>query len=283
MKHFAVILLTAAIAAGCDSGTPPVSGTGGPPTVGPATVNDAKTTPPANAGPAGPTAGSSPAEAATLRGRVVFEGTPPKRRSIDMSAEPHCAQMREGFLAETVVVGENGGLQNAIVYVSKGTAGMRFEPKAGEVLIAMEPNAGTVLIDQVGCTYRPHVIAVMVGEMFRFRNSDPVTHNVHSLAAMNDQFNLSQSTQGQVNAFSFNSPELAARIKCDTHPWMGCWIAVFDHPFFAVTYEDGTFSIGGLPPGEYEISAWQEKLECGPQTVKLAAKETKELTFTFKE
>ena len=71
--------------------------------------------------------------------------------------------------------------------------------------------------------------------------------------------------------------------KCDVHPWMHAFVGVLDHPFYAVTGPDGTFTIKGLPPGTYTIEAWQEKLGTQTQTVTIGASENKEITFSYKQ
>jgi len=70
--------------------------------------------------------------------------------------------------------------------------------------------------------------------------------------------------------------------KCDVHGWMNAWVGVLDHPYYAVTSADGSFSLKGLPPGTYTIEAWHEKLGTQTQTVTVAEKESKDVQFTFK-
>jgi len=121
----------------------------------------------------------------------------------------------------------------------------------------------------------------MVGQKFKIRNSDTELHNVHATPKANREFNFGQALNGQVNEVSFPRPELFVRIKCDVHPWMGMHIAVFNHPFFAVTGDEGTFEIKGLPPGKYTVEAWHEKFGNMTAAVEVTSGATKEADFTF--
>ena len=58
-----------------------------------------------------------------------------------------------------------------------------------------------------------------------------------------------------------NKPEHPIFIKCDVHPWMKSYVSVFDHPYFAITNDEGRYKIDDIPPGTYEVMAWQEKFK----------------------
>ncbi len=264
----AVLVLTLVL--GCEKAPP--AGSGSTPAAG-----DAKT-PAVSEGTAGAprgatTAPTDPATAATVSGKVVFDGTPPERKKVRMSAEPVCDQAHgDGALSEDLIVNADGTLRNVVVYVSKGLEGRSFPPPA-------EP----VVLDQRDCLYLPHVLVAQVGQKVRFRNGDTVTHNIHGLARKNDEFNFGQIA-GQTDDRSFGIAEIPVRIKCDTHPWMNSFLVVLPHPYHAVTGDDGSFRISGLPPGDYEISAWHEEFAQGKtEKVTLGAKEQKEIMFSFKK
>jgi hypothetical protein len=139
-----------------------------------------------------------------------------------------------------------------------------------------------VIFDQKGCMYSPHVAAVQVGQEMIVRNSDGVLHNVDAHPAKNQPFNFGQPVQGMENKKVFTAPEVMIPVKCDVHPWMHGWIGVQDHPYAAVTDEQGAFTFKDLPPGTYEIEAWHEKYGTAHQTVTVGAKESKTIEFTFK-
>jgi hypothetical protein len=122
----------------------------------------------------------------------------------------------------------------------------------------------------------------MAGQDLKFVNSDPILHNIHCWAEKNPQFDIGQPIKGMETIKKFSTPEVMVHFKCDVHKWMSCYLGVLPHPYYSVTGKDGAFTLKNLPPGEYVIEAWQEKL--GTQTRKVAVgdKETKDVNFSFK-
>jgi plastocyanin len=226
--------------------------------------------PPAEA-PAGPVTTVDPATAATVTGKVSFEGEQPKPRQIRMDAEASCAGLhKEPVYGEELVV-NNGALQYVFVYVKDGLGDKTFAKPT-------EP----VVLDQKGCLYTPHMIGLQAGQTLKILNSDPTTHNIHPVPANNREWNTSMSPGGAALERTFPREEVMIPVKCNVHPWMKSYIGVLKHPFFAVTGKDGTFEIKGLPPGEYTVEAWHEKLGATTQKVTLAAKDSKAVDFTMK-
>lgn len=210
------------------------------------------------------------AEGATIKGKINWEGKPYKaKRMKNMNAQ--CAAFHQGKLPrkESVITNENATLRNVFVYVKNA-------PK-GDYPVPSEP----VLLDQKGCMYTPHVLGLRVGQTIEIRNSDPTAHNVHFVPRKNKEFNKSQPKKGLKDTLVFKRAEVMVPIKCDIHPWMSAYAGVLDHPFFAVTGEDGTFELTGLPPGEYTVETWHEKYGKKKQVVKVAVDETKEIEFTY--
>jgi hypothetical protein len=113
-------------------------------------------------------------------------------------------------------------------------------------------------------------------------NSDDTLHNVHGLAKANKEFNAGQPIQGMKMTHTFSTKEVMVPFKCDVHGWMNAWVGVLDHPYYAVTGADGTFSLKGLPPGTYTVEAWHEKLGTQIQMVTIGGKESKDVAFTFR-
>jgi plastocyanin len=227
---------------------------------------------PAASSSSAPAAGAvNAADAATVTGKVTFSGTAPKPEPIKMSADPYCQKADPGLTTENEIVGPGGEVENVFVYVKDGLGNRTFPAPS-------EP----VTLDQKGCHYAPHVLGIMVGQPLRIVNDDNTLHNVHALAKNNSEFNQGQPIQGMQMTHVFSAKEVMVPFKCDVHNWMNAWIGVLDHPFYAVTSADGTFTIKGLPPGTYTIEAWHEKLGTQTQTVTVGAKESKNLAFTFK-
>jgi plastocyanin len=187
-----------------------------------------------------------------------------------MSADSKCVQARPGGGIDEDIVVNSGGLQNVIVYVSQGLGDTKFEP----------PKEAAV-IDQKGCMYEPHVVPVRANQELKVVNSDNTTHNIHPIPNNNRELNQSQPP-GVPFSMTFAREEIAIPVKCNIHPWMHSYIAVFKHPYFAVTGKGGNFEIANLPPGTYTITAWHEKLGSSFQKITVGESETTTLEFVFK-
>jgi len=224
------------------------------------------------AAPAPAAAPIDPATAGVVAGTVKLDGPAPKAQRIKMDAEPNCAKMHTGpVVSDEVVVGDKGALADVIVYVKEGLGNRTFEtPK--------EP----VELDQKGCIYSPHVLAVQANQPVEITNSDPTTHNVHPVPQFNKEWNKSQPPKAEKIVESFAREEVAIPVKCNVHPWMKSYIAVFKHPYFKVTGKDGAFELKNLPPGEYTLVAWHGTLGTDEKKVSIGPKETKTVEFTLK-
>jgi len=210
------------------------------------------------------------ATAGEVVGKVSFTGTAPKPARIMMNADPVCMkQHKTPAFGEEVVVNGNQTLRNVLVYVKEGLGSRKFEAPAAKVEF-----------DQKGCQYSPHVVGIQTGQELEVVNSDPTLHNVHSLSKENPQFNVAQPKQGMRLTKKFDKPEVF-KVKCEVHTWMGAYIGVFNHPFYAVTGDDGTFRLKNLPAGEYTIETWQEKYGTQTMKVKVAASGSATADFTY--
>ena len=223
-----------------------------------------------------PAAGAMKVDTATageVKGMVSLEGTAPANEAIRMNADPACVKAASGpQTAETIIVGTGGtSLANVFVYVKDGLGNYVYDTPTS-----------SVTLDQKGCRYTPHVFGVRVNQPFEIVNSDPTLHNIHALPKANREFNNGQPIQGMKMTHTFTAKEVMVPFKCDVHGWMNAYVGVLDHPYFAVTGNDGTFSLASLPAGTYTIEAWHEKLGASTQSVTIGPKETKEVTFSFK-
>jgi plastocyanin len=180
-----------------------------------------------------------------VTGKVIFTGAPPALEPLNMTSDAACAA--SGETRPEVVVVNNGRLKNVFVYVKgAGVDDYRF------------PVGGPLTLDQKGCRYVPHVLGVQVGQTVRITNSDQTAHNVHPTPKRNDGFNISQAQGDPALERTFTSEEVMIPVQCNQHNWMRASIGVLDHPFFAVTGDDGGFSIKGVPPGDYQLVFWHE-------------------------
>lgn len=226
---------------------------------------------PAAKAPAGATVDA--ATAGSVTGMAMIEGTAPTLKPINMSAEPYCSKAHPTpVVPQEVVVGDKDALANVVVFVKDDLSGKyQFEtPK--------EP----ATLDQRGCMYNPHVVALMVGQTLQVKNDDQTTHNIHPMPKDNREWNKSQPPGAPPIEDMFARPEVAIAVKCNVHPWMKSYIAVFKQPYFAVTGKDGNFDLKNLPPGTYTIEAWHEKYGTSDQSVTIGPKESKSIMFMFK-
>ena len=184
--------------------------------------------------------------AGDLTGTVNYDGKIPKKKILRMDSDPVCNSAHsEAVYKQSFVVDENGNLANVLIYLKNASADT-------------VPSESAV-IDQKGCMYAPHVIGVQAGQEVKILNSDPTMHNIHGLPKVNKEFNFGMPKTIKERSVTFDKPEDVFVIKCDVHPWMKSYVHVFDHPYFAVSGTDGKYAISGVPTGEYEVVAWQEK------------------------
>jgi len=191
------------------------------------------------------------AAAGNLTGKVTLSGTPPAEKEIaPLKDDATCGKLITGTpTTKFFVVGPNKELADVVVVV-KGLEGK-----------STGASAAPAVLDQKGCEYTPSILAVQTGQKISVKNSDPVMHNVHSTPTVtgNNEENKGQMAGAQDLSFSFAKPENFLRFKCDVHPWMFAWATVVDHPYFAVTGKDGSFTIKDVPPGKYKVVALHRK------------------------
>jgi len=218
--------------------------------------------------------GPGAATTGQITGSVKFDGPAPHQKPIDMSKDPTCAQTRGATQAttESVVIGANGGLANVVVYISQGLT--------GNEAASSQP----VKMDQKGCQYVPHVVALNVGQHMTVVNSDKTSHNIHpdpKPGGGNNQWNKSQMAGSPPIDVTWASEEVAIPVKCNIHPWMRAFIAVVKGPF-GVSNDSGSFKLDNVPAGTYTLTAWQETYGTQTQKLTVAAGKPATADFVFK-
>lgn len=221
-------------------------------------ADDSAAPPAASAGPAEAAGGGMPATRGTggIVGSVRYSGPVPEPRTVPVEGD--AAACGDSRRIDALTLGPDGGLRDAVVALAVGG----IPPTA-----ASATSAGP-LLDQVGCEFVPHIVLARVGDTVRVRNSDPLTHNVHTAAFDNRTVNRMQPGGAPELELTFTAPE-RVKVQCDIHPWMSAWIIVTDHPWAAVTDEDGGFALDGVPAGPRNVEVWHEALgeEVRPVTV----------------
>jgi len=211
------------------------------------------------------------ATAGSIFGTVQLDGAPPKMKIINMAAEPACAKLHSTpATTQEALVGKSGALENVVVYLTGDFSRYKFD-------VPQTP----ATITQKGCMYDPHVLVVEADQPLQVINADPVTHNIHPIPKDNREWNESQPPGASPIDRSFAHEEIAIPVKCNIHPWMKAYIAVFNHPYFSVTGADGSFDLKNVPPGTYTLIAWHELYGMNQQTVTVGPKESKTLHIDF--
>ena len=209
-----------------------------------------------------------------VEGKITFDGKAPKMKPLRMDADPVCVANNDiQPRKEWLVLDENNGVKNVLVFIK--------ESKSGSFADNYDSPKEAAVIDQKGCVYVPHVLGVMVGQQLDILNSDGTLHNIHALPKVNKEFNKAMPRSKKQMTVTFDKVEAPFKVKCDVHPWMGAFVGVFEHPYFAVTDDSGSYTISGLAPGKYVVEAWHEKL--GSQTADLIVDDsgaTQNFTFT---
>ena len=223
------------------------------------------------------TAPSAPAytgPTGSVTGTISFAGKAPAPVTIDTSMDPACSIGSTGNVTAEQIVVSAGKLANVFLYVKTGPAAAT-QP-------APTPTQ-PVILDQKGCRYTPHVIAVQQGGTVEFHNSDSTMHNIHTMptAVGNETIDVSQGPKGAPQSKQFLKPELMIPVRCNNHPWMNAFINVSATPFFAVSDNAGHFDLRGLPPGDYVLGAVHEKLGEQTLSVHLAPDTAAKADFSF--
>jgi plastocyanin len=211
----------------------------------------------------------TPTPVGIITGTVTYKGNPPKTKLVDTSKEPTCAKLRAGpLMTEDVVTGPANALKNVVVYVLSGPTVNSPVPST------------PVTFDQQGCQYTTHVLAFRTGQDVKISNSDPFSHNIHPLAKINREWNRIQLPGTPPFSYSYSEEEFI-HIKCNIHAWMQGYFVVLRTSHFAVTGEDGQFSLRDFSPGRYTVTAWHETFGTLNQEITFTGSETQTLNFVF--
>ena len=202
-----------------------------------------------------------------LSGTVRYLGNVPPAPRLPVTKDPQvCGSDKPD---EALLVSAAKGLANAVVFIDKIDHGKAL-------------GAGKAELDNSTCRFDPHVQAFAVGTELHVKNEDAVLHNTHIRLPSADVFNYALPEKGQVIKKKVTRSGLM-KVGCDAgHTWMSAWIAVFEHPYFAVTDKEGRFSIGDVPPGDYALMYWHEKAGKASQKFSVAAGATVDASHAFK-
>ncbi|GAB4389300.1 MAG: hypothetical protein Kow0025_13840 [Thermodesulfovibrionales bacterium] len=198
-----------------------------------------------------------------IKGKVVFKGqSVPTRTVLPTKDKEVCGDIRKEPLVE---VGKGGGVRNAVAIIKEIARGK-----------AWGKPAEAPRLDNDKCVFVPHVQVMQVGSEIAIHNSDPMLHNTHGFYGKKTAFNVALPFPGAEVKRKLDKPGVV-RVDCDVHGWMQGWIFVADNPYYALTGEDGSFTIGDVPAGDYTILIWQEHAGEMERQVSVKAGETTDI------
>lgn len=205
-------------------------------------------------------------EGGQIAGQVLFRGTPPQPGTLAVTKHQEiCGSSKPD---ESLIVGSQGGLKNAIITVETISRGKKVDKTAKPYL------------DNHDCQFVPHVQAVSAGARLEIRNSDAVLHNTHGSLLGRTAFNLALPLKGQKVEKVMRRSGLV-HVTCDAgHTWMSAYVLVAENPYFAVSDDNGRFEIKDVPPGKYKLKAWHEKLGTELADVDVTARSVSEVSFS---
>jgi plastocyanin len=199
----------------------------------------------------------------SISGTVKYKGSAPAPKKLEVSKDKEvCGKSPK--VDQSLVV-NNGNLTNAVVTITDIKSGKKIDTKK-------------VTLDQKGCEYQPHVLAFPAGSTVEILNPDGILHNVHSYSKVNSPFNMAQPKFKKNLDVKIDKPE-AIEVKCDVHGWMQGWLVATESPYVAVTDNSGNFKLTDVPPGNYTVEVWHEKLGKNTQKVTVKAKEDAKVSF----
>jgi len=204
---------------------------------------------------------------ASIKGKVVFVGAVPAQKKVDVTIDQYvCGNQKD---AGDLILSPQKELRNAVVWIDNPPANA-----------ARPPQTANIEMDQNGCVFIPRIVLVPAGGTVDFMNSDRLLHNIHATPKLNVSFNRTQPKSRTI-PITFDKAEIV-RINCDLHSWMIGWVVVTAHPFYAITGADGQFSFDGLPPGQYKLQVWQERLGTVAANVTVGDKQDGRVTVEMK-
>lgn len=212
------------------------------------------------------------ADGATISGKVSFSGDDPAPKIYAITKDPDVCGT--GNREVDFVKVNNGALSDVVVYLEKVAEGKAFDE-----------SQSTGAVNQKGCAFDPFIQVMQNDNTFVATNSDPVSHNIHTYEilgrAKKTVFNISQPDEGEVTKTVKLKRGTAMKVECDQHDFMHGFVFVAKNPYYALVAEDGTYSIDGVPAGQYKIKAWHGTLKEQKGSLEVIAGDSANFDFEF--
>ena len=191
----------------------------------------------------------------TLRGRLVVDGDVPKLDPVAtadvLAKDPFCEKCE--LVNETIVVGEKGGLQNAVIYLrTRRGATVAVHPDY------QEPAAEPIELVNKNCRFEPRVVLLRTGQKLRVKNADETAHNTKFDFIKNNPINQVIAAGDAFTKTFAEAESLPLPVSCNIHPFMSGYVLIRSDPYMVVTDKEGRFELNHLPKGEHQFQFWHE-------------------------
>lgn len=207
----------------------------------------------------------------SITGSVTYAAGAVTRSEVPVTMDQEICGQTTKYSNDLIVNSTSGGIQNVVVSISGISSGKDWNlPEGG------------VVLDQHGCSFDPHVLVVPVGQSLNVLNNDGLMHNIHTHAEINRSVNKAQPKLLKKLTLKFKKSEFVG-VTCDVHKWMKAWIVVAEHPYHAVTDENGAFQIDNVPPGSYTLEFWHEELGQQSRPIEIAPGQAAQADLAFAE
>lgn len=205
----------------------------------------------------------------TIAGMVTFTGAIPPKQKLEVTKDVQVCGQKTHYKKDLVVSEENKGLANVVVKITNISQGK-----------SMDSLGESFELDQNGCEFLPHITLVPAGAELAILNSDGILHNIHTYSEKNSPINMAQPGFRKRMVQTFSEPEVI-RVACDVHNWMGAYIVVTGHPYYAKTDDSGNYQLTDVPAGTYTLEFWQQTLGTKTAEVTVTAGGTAEVNMEF--
>ena len=195
-------------------------------------------------------AATARSETATLKGKFVLDGPTPVEQKITVNQDAAVCG-KHNLVKEALVVNKEREIKNVCIWL--------YAPKLKAP--AGQPAPGPAVLDNHDCKFTPHILTMTAGQVLELKNSDPVAHNTKGSPRNTAEFNVIIPANGSQLIKTITKPESKPfQVGCNIHAWMTGYVIVTEGPYAAVTGDDGSFEIKGLPVGtQLEFQVWQER------------------------
>ncbi|AMV28758.1 hypothetical protein VT84_30410 [Gemmata sp. SH-PL17] len=199
----------------------------------------------------------------TVKGQVVFPANKPipKPAALKVDVDKKECLAKGAVLDESILVNpKNRGIKNVVVYLRPNNPNLKADFAANQIHPAdAKRKPEEVVIDQPCCAFVKRVTVARVGDTIVVKNPAPIAHNFFWDTANNGTHNPTIAKQTD---WTMPNPLVKEttpiQYKCTIHPWMAGYVRIFDHPYYAITDEDGKFEIKNAPVGNFQIVYWHE-------------------------